>query len=131
MSRWIQSVLLVWTLLCLLSIVSVAQEDHHKSPKLTVRVNTFRRPDLLKQFVEYYHHCPHVQSIQVVWSEVNVSPPPVYSDKSRFSGKVVVEVHKNNSLSNRFRALLPIPTEVRSSLPIGTIYSLSKRLFNY
>ena len=53
-----------------------------------------------------------MHTIQIVWSETTVTPPAMYSDKSQFQGKVVVEVHKNNSLSNRFRALLPIPTEV-------------------
>eukprot|EP00981_Chlorochromonas_danica_P013127 scaffold5903_cov165-Ochromonas_danica.AAC.2 len=73
-------------------------------------VNTFRRLDLLRTFLDYYQQCPQIQTIQVVWSDtVNAPPRDWLADYEE--GRVVFEVHDQNSLNNRFRALLPIPTE--------------------
>ncbi len=69
---------------------------------------------MLEQFLKYYHVCPLVNQIQVVWSDTKESPPMGWLkeyNKGSGSEKVVFEVHKNNSLSNRFRPLIPIPTE--------------------
>lgn len=71
-------------------------------------VNTFRRNDMLKVFLSSFHKCPIVEEIQVVWSDLKNSPPSFIGEYDR----TVVEVHKNNSLSNRFIALLPIKTNV-------------------
>ncbi len=66
--------------------------------------------DLLESFLDYYKTCSVIEQIEVVWSE---SAQPPLDWLSRFpKGKVVFEVHLNNSLSNRFRPLQTIPTEV-------------------
>ena len=75
-----------------------------------VRVNTYRRLDLLKEFLEYYVDCDIVEEIQVVWSDLASKPP----DWTRKYLKSVFEIHlENNSLTNRFIPLIPIKTEVR------------------
>lgn len=71
---------------------------------------------MLEQFLDYYHHCPLIKQIQIVWSDTKNDPPlnwlSQYNQKNtNKEDKVVFEIHKNNSLSNRFRPLIPIPTE--------------------
>lgn len=76
------------------------------------RVNTFRRNDMLEIFLDNFHVCPVVEQIQVVWSDTKSSPPGFISKHKN----TVLEVHYNNSLSNRFIPILPISTEVRSTV---------------
>ena len=76
-----------------------------------LRVNTFRRLDLLSLFLDHYSTCRNVRQIQVVWSDQNNSAPMTWL-KHYPEGKVVFEVHGNDSLNNRFHHLIPIPTEV-------------------
>ena len=52
------------------------QRAHELTEKYTVRMNTFRRNDLLKKTVEHYHTCPRVHEIQIVWSDLANEPPP-------------------------------------------------------
>ena len=75
------------------------------------RVNTFRRLDLLGIFLEHYHKCQNVRQIQIIWSDQESTPPLEWLNKYP-KDKVAFEVHRNNSLNNRFRNLLPITTEV-------------------
>ncbi|KAJ8601940.1 hypothetical protein CTAYLR_004458 [Chrysophaeum taylorii] len=70
-----------------------------------VRVNTFRRDDLLAQFVNHYAKCPCVHEIAVVWSDVERRPPEWLKEMP----KVRVERHAQDSLNNRFNAL-QVPT---------------------
>ena len=46
-----------------------------QNERYTIRVNTFRRNDLLKQFLDHYTTCPDVKEIQVVWSDQKIAPP--------------------------------------------------------
>jgi len=77
--------------------------------KFTIRVNTFRRNDLLAAFLDHYTTCARVEVVQVVWSDQQNQPPPhlvaLYPNS-----KVVYETHTTDRLSNRFKALLPPPT---------------------
>jgi hypothetical protein len=68
---------------------------------------------MLEQFLDFYHKCPLVKQIQIVWSDTKASPPVDWLKKynHRNEEKVLFEVHKNNSLSNRFRPLVPIDTD--------------------
>ena len=75
------------------------------------RVNTYRRLDLLETFLDYYDTCDVVDQIQVVWSDLQSSPPYSWL-KDLSTNKTRFEVHKTNSLNNRFRQLLPINTDV-------------------
>lgn len=86
----------------------------------TIRVNTFRRNDMLKGFVRHFATCPNVEAIQVVWSDQENNPPsltdwslPLTSEQL---GKVRFEEQSTDSLNNRFRALLPVPTPAVLSL---------------
>jgi hypothetical protein len=45
--------------------------------KYTVRINTFRRNDLLKRVVKHYATCPRIDAIQIVWSDLENEPPKV------------------------------------------------------
>ena len=92
--------------------------------EFVVRVNTFRRPNQLIQFLEHYSDCPDVTGITVVWSDLDNSPPalPVYKVN------VSYEVHSTNSLNNRFRNLSTVSTEAVLSIDddvIVTCKSLS------
>ena len=41
----------------------------------SVRVNTFRRNDLLDRFVKHYERCGAAREIVVVWSDAELAPP--------------------------------------------------------
>jgi len=78
--------------------------------ELTVRVNTFRRLDLLSEFLKNYNTCAVVKDITVVWSDPENKPPLEWISEFDYK-KVVFEVHTTNSLSNRFMPLQPLSTE--------------------
>jgi glucuronyl/N-acetylglucosaminyl transferase EXT2 len=83
--------------------------------QLTVRVNTFRRLDLLDFFLDYYKSCDAIKQIQVVWSDQESKPPTEWL--SRYpQGKVLFEVHSKDSLNNRFIPLQEVPTEAVLSI---------------
>jgi hypothetical protein len=79
-----------------------------------IRVNTYRRLDLIKNFMDYYKTCETVRQVQVVWSD-QVNSPPLDWLNNYPKDKFMFEVHKTNSLSNRFRVLDNVPTEVCTS----------------
>ncbi len=81
--------------------------------KLTVRINTYKRLDLLEGFLEYYKLCPVIEQTQVVWSDQEETPPLAWLNKYP---NVIFEQHKTNSLNNRFRPLQPLPTEAILSI---------------
>lgn len=69
-------------------------------------------------FLGHYKTCGNVRQIQVVWSDQQAAAP-LHWLANYPAGKVVFEIHGNNSLNNRFQSLLPIPTEVTlRSLPL-------------
>lgn len=76
------------------------------------RVNTFRRNDMLKAFVEHFTTCPNVHAIQIVWSDQDNAPPPLSFFKISPHSRVPVlfEKQPTDSLNNRFRAILPVET---------------------
>ncbi|GAB5030024.1 glucuronyl n-acetylglucosaminyl transferase ext2 [Nannochloropsis oceanica] len=97
----------------------------------TIRVNSFRRNDMLKGFLQHFATCPNVEAIHVVWSDQENKPPsmadwalPLTSDQLE---KVQFEEQPTDSLNNRFRVLLPVPTPAVLSLdddlviPCGTL----------
>jgi hypothetical protein len=61
--------------------------------------------------MDYYKTCDVVSQVQVVWSD-QVNKAPVEWLKKYPEGKYIFEIHDTNSLSNRFRALIPVNTEV-------------------
>lgn len=75
--------------------------------KYTVRINTWRRNELLVASVDHHASCEGVAQIQVVWCDSNEPPPEVLD---HWSGKVVVERHELNTLNERFRVLRDPPT---------------------
>ncbi len=85
----------------------------------TIRVNSFRRNDLLEKFLNHYTKCSHVKEITVVWSDQEHAPPSnllkqftkLSSSSDSSSAKVSFEVHSTNSLNNRFLALHDVATE--------------------
>uniref|UniRef100_A0A7S2W219 Glycosyl transferase 64 domain-containing protein n=1 Tax=Rhizochromulina marina TaxID=1034831 RepID=A0A7S2W219_9STRA len=93
--------------------------------KYTVRINTFRRNDLLKKVVEQYATCPKIHSIQVIWSDLAAAPPPMsffdlpnsydqpssYKSASASTPMIEFEIHTVDSLNNRFRPILDIATK--------------------
>lgn len=86
-----------------------------------IRVNTFRRLDLLEIFLDSHAHCPCVEEIQVVWSDLEnpaplhwtnqpTDPTDPHSRPKYNPRKVKFEIHTTNSLNNRFKPLLNITT---------------------
>jgi CTP:phosphocholine cytidylyltransferase-like protein len=110
------------TLICalLLSIYTISSILKNSEPAsgnehLTIRVNTFRRLDSLEIFLDYYATCDVVKQIQVVWSDQENAAPLAWTEKYPDT-KVLFELHKNNSLSNRFRPLTEILTQAVLSI---------------
>lgn len=66
-------------------------------------------------FLDSYARCDVVKQIQVVWSDQENSAPLEWIEKYPES-KVSFELHKKNSLSNRFRPLTEIPTQAVLSI---------------
>ena len=68
--------------------------------------------DQLESFLDYYQDCKVIDQVQVIWSDIERLAPIDWL--SRYpKNKIIFEIHKNNSLSNRFKQILPIQTEVR------------------
>lgn len=117
--------LIVVLLFCLLTILHfslslppLTAEELGKqisSNQVTMRVNSFRRLDLLEFFLDYYKTCDVVNQIQVVWSDQQNKPPLDWLSKYP-NGKVVFEVHAKNSLNNRFIPLQEIRTDAVLSI---------------
>lgn len=83
----------------------------------TIRVNTFRRNDLLDMFLKHYDVCPAVEQIQVIWSDQESAPPVEDLTKDlAHRDRVVFEIHSENSLNNRFIPQEPINTELVLSI---------------
>jgi hypothetical protein len=61
--------------------------------------------------MDYYKTCDVVKQIQIVWSDQVNAPPPEFSQNYP-KDKYLFEIHKTDSLSNRFRVLDSVPTEV-------------------
>lgn len=57
--------------------------------------------------------CMQVREVTVVWSDLKNAPPAHLAPSRYAPGKVRYEMHKADSISNRFKALDPVPTEVR------------------
>ena len=76
----------------------------------SVRVNTFRRNDLLERFLEHYEQCGAAREIVVVWSDTDRAPPDWLlrrAGQSPVAGTVAVrlELFSVDSLNNRFTLL--------------------------
>lgn len=92
--------------------VILVEQLFHKNPfVLSRRVNTFRRLDLIETFMDYYLTCNVVRQVHIVWSDQVNIPPIEWHDKYP-SDKYIFELHKTDSLSNRFRVLDRVFTEV-------------------
>ena len=52
----------------------------------TVRVNTFRRPALLREAVAHWRGCARARSVQVVWADVERAPPAELEQPERRAG---------------------------------------------
>lgn len=76
----------------------------------SLRMNTFRRNDLLKRSAEHLASCDCVGQIQVVWSDQENAPPSLEVFKQEARGKIYFEVHDTNSLNHRFNVTSPMET---------------------
>lgn len=76
----------------------------------------------MKIFLDYHEKCDAIEEIQVVWSDLEYSPPENWTQNYE-NGKVVFEIHSNNSLTNRFISKLKIKTEV------SDVNYMSQKLF--
>jgi hypothetical protein len=110
--------------------LAISEQVLHGSTvaQVTMRVNSFRRLDLLEFFLDYYKTCAAVKQIQVVWSDQRDKPPVDWLSKYP-TGKVLFEVHDKDSLNNRFVPLQEIPTETMRITNLRNL-NLSSNLFN-
>lgn len=98
------------------------------SNQVTIRMNTFRRNDLLKQSVSHYITCSCVKEIQIVWSDQTNKPPTdLLTGVASYKEKIKYELHDRDSLNNRFLPTLQIPTLVRC----GRYDSFSRLIYNF
>lgn len=80
----------------------------------TVIINTFKRPERLKNTIRSYEKCPAVEAIRVVWSEQTAPPrSDVAEDADFFSAcvEVIYDTKPTTSLNNRFMPLEGLRTE--------------------
>lgn len=76
-----------------LGSIGVEENLHHAHVKeyYTVVINTFKRPDMLRDSVDHYSKCGKVKYIHVVWSEQEAPSAEVIADYSaRKSPEVVI-----------------------------------------
>lgn len=93
-----------------LIVVSPAPLREHQrlipNEKLTIVMNTFKRHDLMEEAIDHYSKCNIVKYVYVVWSEPD---PPTEAMISKFSSRshpwVIFDIHKQDSLNNRFKPL--------------------------
>lgn len=69
----------------------------------TIRINTWRRNELLLASLNHHAKCEGVHSIQVIWCDAENDPPDEVAQHK--SGKVIVERHEVNSLNERWRIM--------------------------
>jgi len=94
----------------------------------SVRVNTFRRNDLLDRFVKHYERCGAAREIVVVWSDAELAPPEwlvLRADRSPTADEVTVrvELFDVDSLNNRFKLLETPATDAIFSVDDDLIVS--------
>ncbi|CAM9105372.1 unnamed protein product [Choristocarpus tenellus] len=77
----------------------------------TVRMNTWRRNDLLQKSATHFASCPFVHKVQIVWSDQENSPPRMDFFDAGVRSKIEFEIHDTSSLSHRFHAIEPIETD--------------------
>uniref|UniRef100_A0A7S3V5H3 Glycosyl transferase 64 domain-containing protein n=1 Tax=Chaetoceros debilis TaxID=122233 RepID=A0A7S3V5H3_9STRA len=97
--------------------LSNAMNDHKLRPlrdidrnKYTVRINTWRRNDLLMATVKHVMTCPNVAQIQIVWCDKENDVPNELMSLTSPNGNsgsagIVIEKHDINSLNERYRIL--------------------------
>ncbi len=84
----------------------------------------------MRIFLKSYARCACVDTITIVWSDPKSSPPEDLVLESKYPNSTFeFEVHKENSLSNRFRPLTPVPTEVKSGYILDYHLYFNLRLF--
>jgi glucuronyl/N-acetylglucosaminyl transferase EXT2 len=99
------------------SVVSRGEQQHQprtltplRSPLdydlYTIRMNSWKRLELLETSIRHHSSCPGVAQIQVVWCDEQGDPPASLLEND----KVVIERHAINSLNERFRILEEPPT---------------------
>jgi hypothetical protein len=72
----------------------------------TIRINSWKRAELLETSVLHHSSCPGVAAIQVIWCTDQGEPPSSLYDNP----KVTVELHPVNSLNERFNIMEEPPT---------------------
>jgi len=91
--------------------VPVRNNQGSDSEKFTIRMNTFRRNELLKLSIDSISKCPGIAQIQIVWSDRENEPPDMSFFSKDARNLVVFEKHATDSLNNRFKPLLDISTD--------------------
>ena len=87
------------------------------APEYSMRMNTFRRNDMLRLSLEHYSLCPGLREIVIVWSDQERRPPDTSGWRiSRAGPRVVFEEHREDRLTNRFRPLAAPATDAVFSI---------------
>lgn len=85
------------------SLPSTPPQHSPQKDKFTVLINTFKRPDLLRQSIKSFEDCDLVDAIHVIWSEQSPTPdrgsnPDLFSTEK----EVVYHAFPTTSFTNRF-----------------------------
>ena len=87
---------------------------HLDMQKYTVRINTWRRNDILLISVRHFRSCPNVAQVQIVWCDGENEPPQelirMEDDHDIELASVVIEKHLVNTLNERFHIMHNTPT---------------------
>ncbi|XP_068644527.1 glycosylinositol phosphorylceramide mannosyl transferase 1-like [Aristolochia californica] len=109
-------------------------------PGFTVVINTWKRNDLLKKSIAHYSTCLCVDSIHIVWSEPG--PPSdslkrvqrhILQSKSRGGRHIELkfDIHKEDSLNNRFKEIQDLKTEAVFSIDDDVIFPCTSLEFAF
>lgn len=120
-----------WYLLCMITILSFffyfglfantenetsklqLQSIHRKyGRQITVVINTFKRPQMLEDAIDYYSQCDLVKYIYIIWSEKQPPTESIIMKYEKFiEPKVIFSTQEIDSLNNRFKPLTQTYTD--------------------
>ncbi|MED6145850.1 GDP-mannose transporter [Stylosanthes scabra] len=100
----------------------------------SIVMNTWKRYDLLKQSIKHYSSCPRLDSVHIVWSELD---PPSDSllkylhhvvkstPKDGHRVKLKFDINKEDSLNNRFKEIKDLESDAVFSIDDDVIFPCS------
>ena len=94
------------------TIEEEVKQSHNSREHYTIVINTFNRTKLVSEAIEHYSKCSHAKYIHIVWSEPH-EPKTKFIEKLKkyHDPSVIIDIHNQDSLNNRFKPLKESFTE--------------------